>query len=103
MAPGQGNSTVKPELEFARTPYMASFRVSGCNFILVTVHIYYGSRSNVQYRLEEIKNIAKFLEKRSGDTDSLDSDYIVCGDFNIEKVLAKDTRAKGIPIMKNSC
>ena len=95
MAPGQGKKTVSPELEFARTPYMASFRVSGCNFILVTVHIYYGSKSAVQYRLKEIKNIAKFLEKRSGDTDSLDSDYIACGDFNIEKVLKKDKQAKG--------
>ena len=94
MAPGQGKNTVAPELEFARTPYMASFRVSGCNFILVTVHIYYGSGSSVRYRLEEIKSIATFLEKRSGDTDSLDSDYIICGDFNIEKILTKDARAK---------
>lgn len=87
MAPGQGKGTVKPELEFARTPYMASFRVGGCNFILVTVHIYYGKGHKIQYRLKEIKNIAKFLEKRSSDTDSLDSDYIACGDFNIEKVM----------------
>ena len=97
MAPGQGKDTVAPELEFDRTPYMASFRVSGCNFILVTVHIYYGSGSNVQYRLEEIENIATFLEKRSGDTDSLDSDYIICGDFNIEKILTKNARAKDKP------
>ena len=95
MAPGQGKKTVNPELEFERTPYMASFRVSGCNFILVTVHIYYGKGSAVQYRLKEIKNVAKFLEKRSSDTDSLDSDYIACGDFNIEKVLKKDEKAKG--------
>lgn len=95
MAPGQGNAKVKPELEFARTPYMASFRVHGCNFILVTVHIYYGSGSAVKYRLAEIRNIAKFLEKRSGDTDSLDSDYIACGDFNIERILKEDSKAKG--------
>lgn len=89
MAPGQGKETVKPELEFERTPYMASFRSEGCNFIVVTVHIYYGSGSKVKYRLDEIKNIATFLEKRSTDTDSLDSDYIACGDFNIEKVKEK--------------
>ena len=94
MAPGQGKRTVSPELEFARTPYMASFRVSGCNFILVTVHIYYGSGSAVKYRLKEIENIVEFLEKRSGDTDSLDSDYIACGDFNIEEILEKDEQAK---------
>lgn len=86
LAPGQGKETVKPELEFERTPYMASFRSEGCNFIVVTVHIYYGSGSKVKYRLDEIRNVAAFLEKRSTDTDSLDSDYIACGDFNIEKV-----------------
>lgn len=94
MAPGQGKKTVKPELEFERTPYMASFRTSKCNFILVTVHIYYGSGSAVKYRLDEIKNIVKFLEKRSTDTDSLDSDYIACGDFNIERVRAKIRKKK---------
>lgn len=94
MAPGQGKITVIPELEFERTPYMASFRTSNCNFILVTVHIYYGSGSAVKYRLDEIKNIVKFLEKRSTDTDSLDSDYIACGDFNIERVRAKIRKKK---------
>lgn len=94
MAPGQGKKTVDPELEFERTPYMASFRMNNCNFILVTVHIYYGSGSAVKYRLDEIKNIAKFLEKRSADTDSLDSDYIACGDFNIERVRAKIRKKK---------
>lgn len=99
MAPGQGKKTVKPELEFERTPYMASFRTSSCNFILVTVHIYYGSGSAVKYRLDEIKNIVKFLEKRSTDTDSLDSDYIACGDFNIERIRAKiRTKKKDDPI-----
>lgn len=94
MAPGQGNGTVPPVLEFARTPYMASFRRNGCNFIVATVHIYYGSGSKVKHRLTEIENIAKFLEKRSGDTDSLDSDYIACGDFNIERIRAKIRKKK---------
>lgn len=101
MAPGQGKKTVPAELEFERTPYMASFRMRGCNFILVTVHIYYGSGSAVKYRLDEIKNIAKFLEKRSSDTDSLDSDYIACGDFNIERVRRKmRKKEKGDPLDK---
>jgi len=70
MAPGQGRKKVVPELEFDRTPFMASFRINRCNFIIVTVHIYYGSGSAVKYRLEEIKNIARYLEKRSTDTSS---------------------------------
>jgi exonuclease III len=89
MAPGAGRDNVKPELEFDRTPFMASFRINGCNFIVVTVHIYYGSGSAVKYRLEEIRNVAKYLEKNSTDTDALDSDYIACGDFNIERVKTK--------------
>jgi exonuclease III len=97
MAPGAGKDTVIPELEFDRTPYMVSFRINQCNFIIVTVHIYYGSGASIKYRLEEIKNIAKYLEKNSGDTDALDSDYIACGDFNIEKIrqkMKKDSKGK---------
>jgi exonuclease III len=86
MCPGQGREGVAPELEFDRSPYMASFRVNGCNFIVVTVHIYYGSGSAVKYRLGEIRNVAKYLKKASSDTDTLDTDYIACGDFNIEDV-----------------
>ena len=89
MAPGFGRAKKMPELEFDRTPYMASFRKNGCNFIIVTVHIFYGSGSAVQYRSKEIRNIAKYLKKRSTDIDALDSDFIACGDFNIE-----DTKRK---------
>ena len=85
MALGAGKDNVKSGLEFDRTPYMASFRINGCNFILVTVHIYYSSGSGVKYRLEEIQNIAKYLKDSSSDTDALDSDYIICRDFNIEQ------------------
>ena len=97
MSPGAGRSNKLPELEFDRTPYMASFRKNGCNFIIVTVHIFYGSGSAVKYRSEEIKNIAKYLKKRSTDVDALDSDFIACGDFNIEdtkRVLSKKKKAK---------
>ena len=97
MAPGAGRGKIKPELEFDRTPYMASFRKHGCNFIVVTVHIFYGSGSAVQYRLEEIRNIAKYLKKRSSDVDALDSDFIACGDFNIEdtkRVMATKQKAR---------
>lgn len=100
MSPGAGRDKVVPELEFDRTPYMASFRINGCNFIIVTVHIYYGTGSAVKYRLEEIKNIAKYLKKSSSDTDALDSDYIACGDFNIEQVYEhiKQTGSKKNPL-----
>ena len=97
MQPGSGRGKKKPELEFDRTPYMASFRKNGCNFIIVTVHIFYGTKSDVKYRRSEIVNIAKYLKKRSKDIDALDSDFIACGDFNIEdtrKELSKFKKTK---------
>lgn len=100
MAPGSGRTGVKAELEFDRTPYMASFRSNGCNFCVVTVHIYYGSGSSVKYRKQEIANVAKRLKETSKDTDALDSDYIVCGDFNIEDTRShlKEKGAKEDPL-----
>ena len=94
MVSGAGRPKIKPELEFDRTPYMASFRINRCNFVIVTVHIFYGQKSAVKYRLEEIRNIARYLKKSSSDTDVLDSDYVACGDFNIERVHKKMTKSK---------
>ena len=94
MNPGAGRDGEIAELEFDRTPYMASFRINRCNFIITTVHIYYGSGSKVKYRVEEIRNIAKYLKKRSTDIDRLDSDYIACGDFNIEDVRTRLKKKK---------
>lgn len=86
MRPGQGRKGVKPELEFDRSPYIGSFRVKGCNFVVVTVHIYYGTGSQVEYRLAEIASLSKHLKKASASVNALDTDYIACGDFNIEDV-----------------
>ena len=94
MQPGAGREKKKPELEFDRTPYMASFRKNGCNFIIVTVHIFYGCRSAVKYRRDEIKNIAKYLKKRSKDIDALDTDFIACGDFNVEDTKQRLSKTK---------
>jgi exonuclease III len=101
VKPGAGRkkNDTKDNLEFDRTPYVASFRVNGCNFIIVTVHIFFGKSSEVQYRLKEIQNLAKYLKDSSRDTDALDSDYITCGDFNIdnlgdEKLKTKSTSKK---------
>ena len=77
-------------VQFARTPYLASFRAGWFDFKLCTVHIYYGSEKNsdglVQRRLDEIKTISDFLLKRQK---SDDVSYILLGDFNIP-----DTKGK---------
>ena len=77
-------------VQFARTPYMASFRAGWFDFKLCTVHIYYGSEKNseglIQRRFDEINTISNFLLKRQK---SDDVSYILLGDFNIPDVKGK--------------
>ena len=77
-------------VQFARTPYMASFRAGWFDFKLCTVHIYYGSEKNsegvFQRRLDEINSISSFLLKRQKLDDA---SYILLGDFNIPDVKGK--------------
>lgn len=75
----------KPKVQFHRTPFMASFRTANSDFILVTVHIFYGKSKTIKFREDEIKDLAKFIESRAGDQDIYDPDIIVLGDFNIVK------------------
>jgi len=75
----------KPKVQFHRTPFMASFRTANFDFILVTVHIFYGKSKTIKFREDEIKDLAKFIESRAGDEDIYDPDIIALGDFNIVK------------------
>ena len=71
------------DVQFARTPFMVSFRAGWFDFKLCTVHIYYGSdtvNGIYQRRLKEIKAVSDFLLKRQ---ESDDVSYILLGDFNI--------------------
>ena len=73
-------------VQFARTPFMVSFRAGWFDFKLCTVHIYYGSDTVdgiVQRRLKEIQTVSDFLLKRQ---ESDDVSYILLGDFNIPDV-----------------
>ena len=70
-------------VQFARTPFMVSFRAGWFDFKLCTVHIYYGKDTVdgiYQRRLKEIKTVSDFLLKRQ---ESDDISYILLGDFNI--------------------
>ena len=70
-------------VQFARTPFMVSFRAGWFDFKLCTVHIYYGKdtvKGIYQRRLEEIKTVSDFLLMRQ---ESDDVSYILLGDFNI--------------------
>jgi endonuclease/exonuclease/phosphatase family metal-dependent hydrolase len=70
-------------VQFARTPFLVSFRAGWFDFKLCTVHIYYGKDTVdgiYQRRLKEIKTVSDFLLKRQ---ESDDVSYILLGDFNI--------------------
>ena len=70
-------------VQFARTPFMVSFRAGWFDFKLCTVHIYYGKdtvKGIYQRRLKEIKTVSDFLLMRQ---ESDDLSYILLGDFNI--------------------
>lgn len=70
-------------VQFARTPFMVSFRAGWFDFKLCTVHIMYGDdvvEGIYQRRLKEIRTVSDFLLKRQ---ESDDVSYILLGDFNI--------------------
>lgn len=77
------NDKLMDSVQFARTPFIVSFRAGWFDFKLCTVHIYYGSDlvdGIYQRRLKEIKTVSDFLLKRQ---ESDDVSYILLGDFNI--------------------
>lgn len=66
--------------QFNRTPFMVSFQAGWFKFNICTVHIYYGSATNLGPRKREIHDIAEFFTKRQKKDKET---YILLGDFNI--------------------
>lgn len=80
------NSLVGGPLQFARTPFIASFEVDDLTINLVTVHIIYGdSSAGLERRKEEIESLTKLLSKRAKSEYDSDADacFMLLGDFNI--------------------
>jgi endonuclease/exonuclease/phosphatase family metal-dependent hydrolase len=69
--------------QFARTPYAVSFRSGEKTFILITLHVLYGE--DEEERLPEIRAIAEWLAHWARDINSWDHNFIVLGDFNIDR------------------
>jgi len=72
--------------QFARTPYAVSFLASGATFIMVTLHVVYGTASSTTDRLDELTAIAKWLAGWATDASVYDHNLIALGDFNIDRV-----------------
>lgn len=76
------NKLIRGDVQFARTPFLVTFRAGWSEFSLCTVHIYFGSDTGPQLerRKSEISGIARFLKTRA---DKDKQTLIVLGDFNI--------------------
>lgn len=85
VVPDEWRSEVSDDVmreQFVRSPYAVSFRSNNQTFILVTLHVLYGSKSSE--RCKELKGIAKWLSSWSKDVNAYHQNLIVLGDFNIE-------------------
>lgn len=69
--------------QFVRTPYAVGFKVGNKTFVLVTLHILYGS--SAADRIPELKAIAEWLRDWSKDMNAFDQSLLTLGDFNIDR------------------
>ncbi len=69
--------------QFARTPYGVSFQVAGKTFVLLTLHVLFGTKS--PDRVAEIQAIADWISDWAKDLNSWSHSLITLGDFNIVK------------------
>lgn len=69
--------------QFARTPFAVSFRAGSETFILVTLHVDYGSSS--EGREPELKGIADWLDEWATQSNAFGHNFIALGDFNIDR------------------
>ncbi|MCB9282689.1 MAG: endonuclease/exonuclease/phosphatase family protein [Lewinellaceae bacterium] len=80
----QGKTVYQPASQVVRTPLIAGFKTGWSDFILTTVHIIYGEGSaNSPARVEEIRQVAQALKRRSEDPFEWSRNLILLGDFNI--------------------
>lgn len=80
----QGKRETIPPSQIVRTPLMCGFKVGWTDFILTTVHILYGeNKANNPKRVEEIRQVAQFLKRRSENAYEWSRNLILLGDFNI--------------------
>jgi len=72
------------EEQFVRTPYAVSFVAGGQTFILVTLHVIYGSEA--ADRSDELQGIAEWLADWAKRTAEDYNQNLIClGDFNIDR------------------
>ncbi len=101
--PRKKNQQGRYESQFTwwRAPYIASFRSGNFDFVIVTVHLRWGSGE--EERLVPLKELAKWARKRSRDEGGFDRDILVVGDMNIpsrDSMLFKTVQRYGLRLPK---
>ena len=75
-----GKTKYRPISQLARTPFMCGFEAGWTKFILATVHVLYGTdNAEDPLRIEEIKQIAELLKKRTQDSAAWSKNLILLG------------------------
>jgi endonuclease/exonuclease/phosphatase family metal-dependent hydrolase len=77
---------------FDRGPYLGSFRSGAFDFMLVNVHLFYGSakKADIERRILETYAVAWWANRRRHDRNSYVVDTIPLGDFNLPKAVKGD-------------
>ncbi len=80
----QKDGSKKPASQLWRTPYICGFQAGWAKFMLATVHITWGAdEAEPAARVNEIRQVAKFLKNRTEDETAWSRNLILLGDFNI--------------------
>lgn len=69
--------------QFARTPYAVGFRSGAETFVLVSLHVDYGSKPEDRY--PELKAIAAWMDDWSRRMTEWEQNFLALGDFNIDR------------------
>lgn len=77
---------------FDRNPYLAAFQAGNFRFLLVNVHLYFGSESGLAMNRRRLETfaVARWTHLRSRSPHAYVSDIIALGDFNLPKAVPGD-------------
>lgn len=71
----------EPTFSWWRKPYMASFKAGSFDFVVLSVHLQWGTTAG---RKKELEELARWVKQYIKDEYRVDRDIILMGDFNID-------------------
>lgn len=77
---------------FDRNPYLAAFRCNTFSFVLVNVHLFFGSDSRISKNRRSLETyaVARWADSRRRSRHAYSRDIIALGDFNLPKAKPGD-------------